>query len=229
MTSERRRTVLVDPPFQFRQLAPVLIGTVLGAIAGSAPVMWSHVLTQQHGTADPMVQASPWLSVVCVALILVCLVRGQIVHSHRIAGPVLRLRRALRQLGDGDLSVHARLREGDELQELSDAVTDASAALRAKVSDAQLAAASLRRLAHRALAQASENGQESRDEVLEAIARVEAALSRFRTTPSANTAIPRAPHPPEQVEFIPAFSRGAKGMRRQRRLLPLHAWSASTQ
>lgn len=228
MTSERRRILLVDPPFQFRLIAPVLIGTVLGAIAGSAPVMWSHLLTQQHGATDLMAQASPWLSGICVALVLVCLVCGQLVHSHRIAGPLLRLRRSIKRLGDGDLSVVARLREGDELQDLSDAVTDASAALRAKVSDAQLAVASLRRLAHSALAQAPENGQESRDELLEAIGRVEAALGKFRTTSPDASTLHRAAHAPERVEFIPAFLRGTKRIRRQRRLLPLNAWSTSS-
>ena len=43
-----------------------------------------------------------------------------IVITHKVVGPVFKLKRLLREVGNGALSVHERLRKGDELSDLFD-------------------------------------------------------------------------------------------------------------
>jgi nitrogen fixation/metabolism regulation signal transduction histidine kinase len=54
-----------------------------------------------------------------------------IYFTHKVAGPVYKMKRLLKQVGTGDLHVDARLRKGDELQDFFDAFTDMVASLRA--------------------------------------------------------------------------------------------------
>ncbi|MCL2449227.1 MAG: HAMP domain-containing protein [Polyangiaceae bacterium] len=46
-----------------------------------------------------------------------------IYFTHKIAGPVHKMKRLLKQVGEGDLHVEARLRRGDELQDFFDVFT----------------------------------------------------------------------------------------------------------
>jgi nitrogen fixation/metabolism regulation signal transduction histidine kinase len=54
-----------------------------------------------------------------------------IYFTHKVAGPVFKMKRLLRQVGEGDLRVEARLRKGDELKSFFDAFTRMVGGLRA--------------------------------------------------------------------------------------------------
>jgi methyl-accepting chemotaxis protein len=54
-----------------------------------------------------------------------------IYFTHKVAGPVYKMKRLLRKVGTGDLHVDARLRKGDELQDFFEAFTEMVASLRA--------------------------------------------------------------------------------------------------
>src|SRR5258708_35691570 len=43
---------------------------------------------------------------------------GGIVVTHKIAGPIFKMKRLLREVGDGKLVVQSRLRKGDEMHDL---------------------------------------------------------------------------------------------------------------
>jgi nitrogen fixation/metabolism regulation signal transduction histidine kinase len=53
-----------------------------------------------------------------------------IYFTHKVSGPVHKMKRLLRKVGTGDLHVDARLRKGDELQDFFEAFTDMVASLR---------------------------------------------------------------------------------------------------
>ena len=53
-----------------------------------------------------------------------------IYFTHKVAGPVYKMKRLLRQVGRGNLRVEARLRKGDELQDFFDTFTQMVAGLR---------------------------------------------------------------------------------------------------
>ena len=47
---------------------------------------------------------------------------GSIIFSHRVAGPLPKIYRALREIGDGNFDQHLVLRKHDELKELTLAI-----------------------------------------------------------------------------------------------------------
>jgi nitrogen fixation/metabolism regulation signal transduction histidine kinase len=53
-----------------------------------------------------------------------------IYFTHKVVGPVYKMKRLLKQVGDGNLHVDARLRKGDELQDFFQAFQDMVANLR---------------------------------------------------------------------------------------------------
>jgi methyl-accepting chemotaxis protein len=66
-----------------------------------------------------------------LALMVVLIGLLGIYFTHKVAGPVYKMKRLLRKVGTGDLHVDARLRKGDELQDFFEAFTDMVASLRA--------------------------------------------------------------------------------------------------
>jgi nitrogen fixation/metabolism regulation signal transduction histidine kinase len=58
-----------------------------------------------------------WSLVVGLALMVALIGLFGIYFTHRVAGPIFKMTKLLRQVGAGDLAVEARLRKGDELQD----------------------------------------------------------------------------------------------------------------
>jgi len=52
-----------------------------------------------------------------LAVLVVCIWMTGIVITHKIAGPVFKMKRMFRQVGEGNLALRERLRRGDEMQE----------------------------------------------------------------------------------------------------------------
>jgi nitrogen fixation/metabolism regulation signal transduction histidine kinase len=73
---------------------------------------------------------------VILGLTLLVLVVGiglaGIVFTHKIAGPIFKMKRLLRQVGDGKLVLHEKLRKGDELQHFFETFETVVNQLRAK-------------------------------------------------------------------------------------------------
>ncbi len=55
---------------------------------------------------------------------------GAVIFSHRIAGPLPKIYRVLRSIGDGQWDQKLVLRKNDELKELADAINDMAAKLK---------------------------------------------------------------------------------------------------
>jgi len=71
-----------------------------------------------------------WSLVGGLALMVVLIGLLGIYFTHKVAGPVYKMKRLLRHVGQGNLRVEARLRKGDELQDFFDAFTQMVAGLR---------------------------------------------------------------------------------------------------
>jgi nitrogen fixation/metabolism regulation signal transduction histidine kinase len=65
-----------------------------------------------------------------LALLVVLIGLLGIYFTHKVAGPVFKMKRLLKHVGQGNLRVEARLRKGDELQDFFDAFTHMVAGLR---------------------------------------------------------------------------------------------------
>jgi methyl-accepting chemotaxis protein len=68
-----------------------------------------------------------------VILLVVLLVAHNVLFSHRIAGPLYRIRHDLKRVGDGNLFVQVKLRKNDYLEKEATSINDMIEALRAKI------------------------------------------------------------------------------------------------
>lgn len=127
--------------FQYRLLANTLvyIAAVVLVFVGVlfAPLM---VALNSDTLSSPVVQSAAhqfitlhtrlWPAVIVLAALLVI---HTIIFSHRIAGPLERIRGELKKIGDGNLTVHVRVRKHDYLHEQVASVNAMVEALREKI------------------------------------------------------------------------------------------------
>lgn len=124
-----RRTYLVDKKFQHRfALEMVLFVLVVPFL------VWLNVFVfgllsfdktefaaaaRSSGGVAMLVVSKRWITMTAVYLANIAIIYALIVYrSHRIAGPVHRFTQILKQIADGDLTQHVKLRKYDFLKEL---------------------------------------------------------------------------------------------------------------
>ncbi len=215
MNTFRRRRVLVDRKFQlgisFRIifcLASYLVLFYLMAVF--APFL---IVLLAGGSEEAMTAATTRIVVFVEQLLLplgltfACLALHCILISHRIAGPVYRLRKTMESAAAGDLSIDVHLRKGDYLNELAESWNDMVAPIRADFvslrEDVGAAIAGIRA--------GKETGTDGGPDVLERLERVSAILGEYRLEasppPVADTVLPEtAPAAAEAQGKDPALT-----------------------
>ncbi|MCA8921284.1 MAG: hypothetical protein KDD82_05715 [Planctomycetes bacterium] len=150
-TSYKRRTFVVDFPFQFSYVG-VYLATF--ALLGLGFVALNFVFLriieraaqiQRQGLYDPedaTLQLVLLFNFCFLMLLLIGMAVYAIIQSHRVAGPVYRFKRAMGQMLRRDYDWYLRLRNKDYLKDLAEQVNVVNEALKAK--DAVLADAALR-------------------------------------------------------------------------------------
>jgi nitrogen fixation/metabolism regulation signal transduction histidine kinase len=94
------------------------------------------IADQQKAIADDQAmlihrqQMVIWSLVGGLALMVVLIGMCGIYFTHKVAGPIYKMKRLLKKVGQGSLRVEARLRKGDELKDFFDAFTQMVAGLR---------------------------------------------------------------------------------------------------
>jgi methyl-accepting chemotaxis protein len=139
------RRVLVDA-FQLRLVGVGIFHFFLVVMVFVAALFTPIVLRLEGGDmSSPEVQAAAreflFLHTRLWAPLLgafVLLVLHNILVSHRVAGPLYRLRRFLKNIGDGDLLSPMKIRGNDYLHKEADAINDMLTCLRDKVSRLEL-------------------------------------------------------------------------------------------
>ena len=136
---QRRRKLIVDPAFQVRASVAVflfvLVYSGLLALLIFYPLQVEFdKITDENARAviaDQILvlHARVWPAVLAVAL----LAGGQIIFfSHRIAGPIYRIRMSLDRLLRGDYGVRVKLRDHDNFKELEPMVNGLAELLEAQ-------------------------------------------------------------------------------------------------
>jgi len=137
----KRRIMIVDPEFQYRFICRTATLAVLIVVASLSllaiiyylnldiqtviiqplPLPFSESATL---TEEPTTILSILLPVViiCVAITLAVTLFFGIVISHRMAGPLFRIKRELREIEEGNLSGEIRLRKKDDFKSLAQTV-----------------------------------------------------------------------------------------------------------
>ena len=141
--SERRHKVWVDSRIQWPFTRLIMVSTtfcaVLGAVLGFA---WGSLAASRAFGVDNMWVTFSWLlsphvTMVLLPLILIAACIAAFVWvgvhaSHRIAGPVVPISRALARAREGDYSQPIKLRRGDWLVEHAGDLNRTLAAVRAR-------------------------------------------------------------------------------------------------
>jgi len=138
----KRRQFMIDPSFQINfifkfclivMISSFLIGAVIFALTqNSTTVAIENTKVLVKPTAD-YIWPGLFLTVVVVTLFsaLVVLLLTLFV-SHKISGPIFRLRREIDKMSDGDLVRNFNIREKDQLQALAHSLNLMANSLRAK-------------------------------------------------------------------------------------------------
>ena len=132
----RRRRYVVNPPLQYRFVGIMLLVLLLmtaGALGSVYFALWV-VLQLYNLTTNSLAIAQLTTAglVVTVELLLMApvVVWIGIRQTHKVAGPLLRIHGAVQRMAQGDLNIHLKLRKGDALVELAEAINALAASLR---------------------------------------------------------------------------------------------------
>ncbi|RCK81421.1 MAG: hypothetical protein OZSIB_2290 [Candidatus Ozemobacter sibiricus] len=179
----RRKRYFIKPGFQSRLTAifiliVIIVANIVGALVYGISIEKLEtklvvesklpIDTSQLGQALlPGVVVAELISILIVAFICIFV-------THTIAGPVYRMERVARNIGEGDLTNFIKLRPKDELKDLADAMNDMTMGLRNKVTS--LREASDRLLS--ALERAKAAGKVD-NEILEAAKAIDSTCKAF--------------------------------------------------
>ena len=136
----RRKRYFIDRGLQLRFARFVVLFVFISSLATGLTVFFTTFSLLGEKLADVYPQGrlvSIFKSVyaalfVDMAVILPLIFWGSIVFSHRIAGPMPKIYRALKSIGDGDFNVNLVLRKHDELKELADVINETARKLKEK-------------------------------------------------------------------------------------------------
>lgn len=119
----RRRKLIVNKSVQKRIIINISFVPVIGLIGATlgVAILANQVMEQAQDVREEL----PAMGPLFLTLFLFILSAGGVViiqalkYSNRVAGPMYRLMRSIDRITDGDLSFRIKLRQGDELEELS--------------------------------------------------------------------------------------------------------------
>ncbi len=138
----RRKKYFIKPGFQSRLTAifiliVIIVANIVGALVYGFSVekLESNLVEEAKLPVDskqlgqallPGVIIAELISIFVVAFICIFV-------THTIAGPVYRMEKVVRNIGEGDLTHFIKLRPKDELKDLADAMNEMTMGLRNKV------------------------------------------------------------------------------------------------
>lgn len=143
----RRRNYYIDKDFQTKFVLKFCSLVAFGSLLTVALIYRSarhsttvgivHGRVAVHTTAEyllPLLLQTVFVVLVIVSLAAIVMT---LLFSHRIAGPLFRLKAMLGQLGEGDFSSSMRLREKDQLQQVAVAYNEAVEKINGKIKKAK--------------------------------------------------------------------------------------------
>ncbi len=128
----RRKKYFIERGLQLRFARFVILFVFIASIITGVTVFFTTFMILGERLADVYPQGRLAAIVKPVylaffadmAVILPFIFWGSILFSHRIAGPMPKIYRTLRSIGDGDFEINLVLRKHDELKELADVINE---------------------------------------------------------------------------------------------------------
>jgi methyl-accepting chemotaxis protein len=137
----KRRIYLIKTKFQLKYAGIILIFMFTAAWLAGSTVYYTGWLLMGEKLANvyPQGRLIAIMRTIDLTLTLRLLLLTPLVVllsiflSHKVAGPLYRVERFIKSVAKGDLSTKLRLRRGDELQDLADAINDMTDDLKNRV------------------------------------------------------------------------------------------------
>lgn len=181
----RRKKYFIKPGFQSRLTAifiliVIIVANIVGALVYGFSVekLESNLVEEAKLPVDskqlgqallPGVIIAELISIFVVAFICIFV-------THTIAGPVYRMEKVVRNIGEGDLTHFIKLRPKDELKDLADSMNEMTMGLRNKVISFRENVAQIQD----GITLAKTTGDVSKlDDVMKAVAAMEESLNSF--------------------------------------------------
>jgi len=136
--AHQRRRLIVNPAFQYRFVGVMLLTLLLLTAGALASVYLSLWMTLQTFNVAKEPLAVAQLTTVGLFATVQLLVLAPLVIwigvrlTHKVAGPLVRINAALQQMAQGDFNVHIKLRDGDSLIEVADAINRLASTLQSR-------------------------------------------------------------------------------------------------
>ncbi len=143
----QRRNYYIDKSFQTKFILKFCSLLAFGSLLIVALIYWlaqhsttvgiAHGRVAVHTTAEyllPLLLQTIFVEFVIVSLAAIVMT---LLYTHKIVGPLHRLKVMLGQLGDGDLSSSMKLREDDQLQQVAAAYNEAVEKINGKIKKAK--------------------------------------------------------------------------------------------
>ncbi len=140
----RRKIFIVDRKFQFKYifvLLSLLLISVFTVSFTTFYMIWNQVIDEFFFVPEAAKKmshiflSSTWtVAAASVVLGVLSAVAG-VFLSHRIAGPIYRVKKVAEQLKTGDFSTVIKFRKDDDLQELADAINEMINGIRNMISE----------------------------------------------------------------------------------------------
>ncbi|MBI4343849.1 MAG: HAMP domain-containing protein [Candidatus Omnitrophica bacterium] len=124
----KRRQYIVDPAYQLRFVTRVFLIVLAVAVPGSfiaTGLVWSTMYRPELGSQTHLIVAIESVAMTLLAELILALPIVfflSIRQSHRIVGPITRIKQCLEGIGAGDFSQRIHLRKGDVLDDLAKAI-----------------------------------------------------------------------------------------------------------
>lgn len=139
-----RKKVFVDRKFQMKFLGNIFMAILLIMILLAIFFIYSTSSEMKGSVYSKIVKIKNTNEIIMPVVIrvslLILLFGGSIAlykllrYSHQIIGPMVRFKRYLKNLGNGDFTISLKFRKRDELQDLADLLTKTSKKLNKRIS-----------------------------------------------------------------------------------------------
>jgi methyl-accepting chemotaxis protein len=134
----KRTQYLVDRAYQLRFVTRLFMVVLAVAVASSliaSTLLWQQLYQPELGSNSALVTGLVAVSATLLVELLLAIPLVFILgirQSHRIVGPMKRIKLALEAIGRGDYSQRITLRQGDALEDLAGAINQMADALQTR-------------------------------------------------------------------------------------------------
>ena len=129
---KKRIHYLINKKFQLKYAATAFVLMFLVAVvliitayySGWVPLVEKLSAVYPQGMLTIILRRLSWQLAAAFLLLVPVIITASIYLSHKIAGPLVRVERAARDIAGGNLQIRVKLRKKDSLQELAQAINE---------------------------------------------------------------------------------------------------------